>query len=216
MVDNTFEGLFKRINDLELILLDDNNNKANNIGDHNDDKTISSQINQLKSQLSKLYQQYPNFQKLNNINSQLKIWNKLHLNTSTATTTTTTTPIDKETKLEFLNLLYDDLINNDNYEKMISIINFQYESIINGINNNYLLSSGSINDTSELLAKRKQLNQIMKIHQALIIKSMIVLERYIQCTIRQNKFWIDIDDQLVKINAKIKQLELSKLQANKY
>ena len=55
----------------------------------------------------------------------------------------------------------------------------------------------------------------MKIHQALIIKSMIVLERYIQCT-RQNKFWIDIDDQLVKINAKIKQLELSKLQANKY
>lgn len=45
---------------------------------------------------------------------------------------------------------------------------------------------------------------------------MIVLERYIQCTIRQNKFWIDIDDQLVKINAKIKQLELSKLQANKY
>ena len=103
MVDNTFEGLFKRINDLELILLDDNNNKANNIGDHNDDKTISSQINQLKSQLSKLYQQYPEFQKLNNINSQLKIWNKLHLNTSTATTTTTTTttPIDKETKLEF-------------------------------------------------------------------------------------------------------------------
>ena len=57
MVDNTFKGLFKRINDLELILLDDNNNKANNIGDHNDDKTISSQINQLKSELSKLYQQ---------------------------------------------------------------------------------------------------------------------------------------------------------------
>lgn len=76
---------------------------------------------------------------------------------------------------------------------------------------------GSINDTGELLqSKRNQLNQIMKIHQALIIKSMIVLERYIQCTIRQNKFWIDIDDQLIKINAKIKQLELSKLQANKY
>lgn len=212
MVDYTFEQLSKRINDLELILLDDKNDKTNNIGDINDNKTISSQINHLKSQLFKLYQQYPEFQKLNNINSQLKIWHKLLTNTSI-----TTTPIDQETKLELLNLLYDDLINNDNYEKIISIINFQYESIINGINNNYLSSLGSINDTGELLqSKRNQLNQIMKIHQALIIKSMIVLERYIQCTIRQNKFWIDIDDQLVKINAKIKQLELSKLQANKY
>ncbi|CAX45542.1 conserved hypothetical protein [Candida dubliniensis CD36] len=212
MVDYTFEQLSKRINDLELILLDDKNDKTNNIGDINDNKTISSQINHLKSQLFKLYQQYPEFQKLNNINSQLKIWHKLLTNTSI-----TTTPIDQETKLELLNLLYDDLINNDNYEKIISIINFQYESIINGINNNYLSSLGSINDTGELLqSKRNQLNQIMKIHQALIIKSMIVLERYIQCTIRQNKFWIDIDDQLIKINAKIKQLELSKLQANKY
>lgn len=212
MVDYTFEQLSKRINDLELILLDDENDKTNNIGDINDNKTISSQINHLKSQLFKLYQQYPEFQKLNNINSQLKIWHKLLTNTSI-----TTTPIDQETKLELLNLLYDDLINNDNYEKIISIINFQYESIINGINNNYLSSLGSINDTGELLqSKRNQLNQIMKIHQALIIKSMIVLERYIQCTIRQNKFWIDIDDQLIKINAKIKQLELSKLQANKY
>ena len=216
MVDYTFEQLSKRINDLELILLDDKNDKTNNIGDINDNKTISSQINHLKSQLFKLYQQYPEFQKLNNINSQLKIWHKLLTNTS-ITTTTKTTLIDQETKLELLNLLYDDLINNDNYEKIISIINFQYESIINGINNNYLSSLGSINDTGELLqSKRNQLNQIMKIHQALIIKSMIVLERYIQCTIRQNKFWIDIDDQLIKINAKIKQLELSKLQANKY
>lgn len=212
MVDYTFEQLSKRINDLELILLDDKNDKTNNIGDINDNKTISSQINHLKSQLFKLYQQYPEFQKLNNINSQLKIWHKLLTNTSI-----TTTPIDQETKLELLNLLYDDLINNDNYEKIISIINFQYESIINGINNNYLSSLGSINDTGELLqSKRNQLDQIMKIHQALIIKSMIVLERYIQCTIRQNKFCIDIDDQLIKINAKIKQLELSKLQANKY
>lgn len=112
MVDYTFEQLSKRINDLELILLDDKNDKTNNIGDINDNKTISSQINHLKSQLFKLYQQYPEFQKLNNINSQLKIWHKLLTNTSI-----TTTPIDQETKLELLNLLYDDLINNDNYEK---------------------------------------------------------------------------------------------------
>ncbi|RCK64163.1 hypothetical protein Cantr_10669 [Candida viswanathii] len=196
-MDPTILELNTRINNLELIV----NQKGGNDAD-----TLSSQINALKLKLASVYQTHPEFEKLNELNTKLRTWNK-------------TAPreeeeeVSDEVKLESVNLHRNEIL--ETYPAIVELLNILYASIIRNINN-VIMTTDIQNNTEVLVSKRNQLEHVTKLYQILNIKSMLIVERYTELSLRDNKFWIDLEKQLEGLNQKIKQIEDTKKQHNKY
>ncbi|KAL6450974.1 hypothetical protein SBY92_001223 [Candida maltosa Xu316] len=101
------------------------------------------------------------------------------------------------------------------YPEIIEVLNTQYDTIINGINKT-ILSTDIQNDKNLLISKKENLEHVLRLHQALTIKSMIVLEKYVENTLKENKFWLNIEEQMNQLNAKINKIEDAKTKLNRY
>lgn len=205
-METTILELNKRINNLELIV----NQQDEDDNDNNNNESLTSQINSLKLKLSKIHQIHPEFEKLNQLNSKLKTWNN--------TTTTTTTKlkdndISKEVKLETINLHSSDIL--ETYPTIIELLNIQYASILKSLNN-LVMTTDIQNNKQLLISKKPQLERINRIYQILNVKSMMITEKYIELTMKDNKFWIESEKQLEILNQKIKKIEQTRQEMNKY
>lgn len=205
-METTILELNKRINNLELIVHQQDED------DDNNNESLTSQINSLKLKLSKTYQIHPEFEKLNQLNSKLKTWN----NTTTTTTTTTKlkdNDISKEVKLETINLHSSDIL--ETYPTIIELLNIQHASILKSLNN-LVMTTDIQNNKQLLISKKPQLERINRIYQILNVKSMMITEKYIELTMKDNKFWIESEKQLEILNQKIKKIEQTRQEMNKY
>lgn len=205
-METTILELNKRINNLELIVHQQDED------DDNNNESLTSQINSLKLKLSKTYQIHPEFEKLNQLNSKLKTWN----NTTTTTTTTTKlkdNDISKEVKLETINLHSSHIL--ETYPTIIELLNIQYASILKSLNN-LVMTTDIQNNKQLLISKKPQLERINRIYQILNVKSMMITEKYIELTMKDNKFWIESEKQLEILNQKIKKIEQTRQEMNKY
>ncbi|KAK6867993.1 hypothetical protein K6H10_005580 [Candida tropicalis] len=205
-METTISELNKRINNLELIV----NQQDEDDNDNNNSESLTSQINSLKLKLSKIHQIHPEFEKLNQLNSKLKTWNN--------TTTTTTTKlkdndISKEVKLETINLHSSHIL--ETYPTIIELLNIQYASILKSLNN-LVMTTDIQNNKQLLISKKPQLERINRIYQILNVKSMMITEKYIELTMKDNKFWIESEKQLEILNQKIKKIEQTRQEMNKY
>ncbi|RCK63332.1 hypothetical protein Cantr_09736 [Candida viswanathii] len=196
-MDPTILELNTRINNLELTVSQKGGNDAD---------TLSSQISALKLKLASVYQTHPEFERLNELNTRLKTLNK-------------TAPrqeddgVSDEVKLETVNLHRNEIL--ETYPAIVELLNIQYASIINNINN-AIMTTDIQNNTEVLVSKRNQLEHITKLYQILNVKSMLIVERYTELCLRDNKFWVELEKQLEGLNQKIKQIEDTKKQHNKY
>lgn len=195
-MQTTIQELTKRITNLELIV---------NQIDEGDD-TLTTNIHRLKEKLSQVYQSHPDLKKLNQLNTKLKIWEKV-------TPSTKEDGISEEVKLETIDLHSSDIL--ETYPIIMELLNNQYASTIKGIDN--LIMAKDVQTNMEtLMSKKHELERINRIYQVLNIKSMIIVEKYVELTLKDNKFWIDLEEQLEMLNQKIKHIEELKKGINKY
>lgn len=196
-MQTTIQELNKRITNLELIV---------NQIDEGDD-TLTTNIKRLKEKLSQVYQSHPDLKKLNQLNTKLKIWDKVTPSTKKED------GISEEVKLETIDLLSSDIL--ETYPTIMELLNNQYVSTIKGINN--LIMAKDVQTNMEtLMSKKDQLERINRIYQVLNVKSMIIVEKYVELTLKDNKFWIDLEKQLEMLNQKITHTEELKRGINKY
>ena len=196
-MQTTIQELTKRITNLELIV---------NQIDEGDD-TLTTNIKRLKEKLSQVYQSHPDLKKLNQLNTKLKIWDKVTPSTKKED------GISEEVKLETIDLHSSDIL--ETYPIIMELLNNQYVSTIKGINN--LIMAKDVQTNMEtLMSKKDQLERINRIYQVLNVKSMIIVEKYVELTLKDNKFWIDLEKQLEMLNQKIKHTEELKRGINKY
>lgn len=199
-METTILELNKRINNLELIVHQQDED------DDNNNESLTSQINSLKLKLSKTYQIHPEFEKLNQLNLKLKTWNN-------TTTKLKDNDISKEVKLETINLHSSDIL--ETYPTIIELLNIQYASILKSLNN-LVMTTDIQNNKQLLISKKPQLERINRIYQILNVKSMMITEKYIELTMKDNKFWIESEKQLEILNQKIKKIEQTRQEMNKY
>ncbi|KAK6890784.1 hypothetical protein K6H09_004986 [Candida tropicalis] len=203
-METTISELNKRINNLELIV----NQQDEDDNDNNNNESLTSQINSLKLKLSKIHQIHPEFEKLNQLNSKLKTWNN-----TTTTTKLKDNDISKEVKLETINLHSSDIL--ETYPTIIELLNIQHASILKSLNN-LVMTTDIQNNKQLLISKKPQLERINRIYQILNVKSMMITEKYIELTMKDNKFWIESEKQLEILNQKIKKIEQTRQEMNKY
>lgn len=199
-METTILELNKRINNLELIVHQQDED------DDNNNESLTSQINSLKLKLSKTYQIHPEFEKLNQLNLKLKTWNN-------TTTKLKDNDISKEVKLETINLHSSHIL--ETYPTIIELLNIQYASILKSLNN-LVMTTDIQNNKQLLISKKPQLERINRIYQILNVKSMMITEKYIELTMKDNKFWIESEKQLEILNQKIKKIEQTRQEMNKY
>ncbi|CAI5757213.1 unnamed protein product [Candida verbasci] len=191
MNDITIKQLTKRVQTLELKLSTTKND------------SITSQLNQLNNKLANLYKEHPELTKLNKLITDLKLWNHLQKRD------------DEELKLKKEEIL----LNYSKYLNIISQLNeinkFDHVNLFKNINN--LIKSTNIENNQSILESRMvQIKQLEEYYSLILVKCMIVYERYVKLTLAENQYWLDVNKQIMEMSQKINKIESRQMEKSRY
>ena len=103
----------------------------------------------------------------------------------------------------------------DNHRDMVEIVNMEPNSIINDINSR--INETRVAKLSQMNAQHnQQIREIYKYYIMLVLKSMIVCEKYVQYVVEMNDFWLRIDQRFTKISQQMDKMEREKQALHRY
>lgn len=206
-MNETLAELSNRIQKIEIHLSQISNNK-----------NVLTQISNLQRKLEQVYLDHPGFKQLNSIINELRIWDKIRPEPE---------PEDQcqevrdglemtdEMKKELLVLNADQI--NLNYSLGSELINMEIDSILKGINSKVMQSDKETPLLlSTLLARESEVRHLIRLVQIVTVKNMIVYEEYMKLILKENQFWIDMDERITKLNARVNLIQLKKESSSKY
>lgn len=165
---------------------------------------VVSQLANIKGHLTKLYNSNSELITLNRIVHDLKLGPKPAV--------PDTEGIDA--KQEILLLRYPAI--KEAYNNLIELANMETDKIINYVDSTQIKTHDFDSDRETMVSKQAELKQVVKMFHQMVVKNMIVFEKYVDLLIRENNFWISVDERLgkleEKVHARTKERELS----NKY
>lgn len=71
-------------------------------------------------------------------------------------------------------------------------------------------------DKREILRRREQLKYLTNKHHKVLLKNMIVFERYVDLIQRENKFWLNSQDQLGRLEVEVRKFESVAKEESRY
>ncbi|CUM56491.1 uncharacterized protein AC631_05537 [Debaryomyces fabryi] len=209
----TYKELDGRINGLELQLGIDNEIKKSS----ND--TVISQLTKIQKKLNKFYDSNAELETLNRIISDLQIWDKikqspteLPSNKSTDKGVSNELTIDMKQKLVLMK--YPAI--KEAYNNLIQLSNMDIPKLINYIETSQDKSHNFNSDNYELLQRKQIIQDITNNFHLLVMKNMIVFEKYLNLMVRENKYWVSIDEQVQALRRKLLKVENNRNVQNKY
>ncbi|KAK6455387.1 uncharacterized protein RJT20DRAFT_135390 [Scheffersomyces xylosifermentans] len=213
----TFQELSERVDLIELAVGKNTNNFNNSKSQK--DSSVVSRLAQLQSHLDSIYSTNSEFVTLNRILKDLSIWNKLKVTPSVQlnedlSSLDNETEIGREIKEELLLLKYPAI--KEAYSNLTELSNMDIPKLINFIESSQDKTHNYNNDQVSIMQREDQLNELSQLFHQLVIKNMIVLEKYINMMIRENNFWLTCDQKLHKLNAKVNSLKRQQDQQSKY
>lgn len=190
-MDYAISNLSQRVAHLEYLL---SNAKV---------EALVSQLANLKSQFQHLLKNHPELKTL------ISLANKYHIDRQTDGENTLSDLIKEEDLL----IHYDDIM--DNHRDMVEIVNMEPNSIINNINSR--INETRVAKLSQMNAQHnQQIREIYKYYIMLVLKSMIVCEKYVQYVVEMNDFWLRIDQRFTKISQQMDKMEREKQALHRY
>ncbi|CAL1188588.1 unnamed protein product [Candida parapsilosis] len=190
-MDYAISNLSQRVAHLEYLL---SNAKV---------EALVSQLANLKSQFQHLLKNHPELKIL------ISLANKYHIDRQTDGENTLSDSIKEEDLL----IHYDDIM--DNHRDMVEIVNMEPNSIINDINSR--INETRVAKLSQMNAQHnQQIREIYKYYIMLVLKSMIVCEKYVQYVVEMNDFWLRIDQRFTKISQQMDKMEREKQALHRY
>ncbi|KAI3402979.2 hypothetical protein KGF56_004232 [Candida oxycetoniae] len=172
--------------------------RLNELLSNQDEKstTLTGQIDHLRHRLNGIYQSHRDYAKLETILKELKIANKCsQLESKTGD------QLSQDVKEEEIMLYYGDIL--ENYSSMVELENMGYDSLIDKIN--VIISNSSIEDIrTELKSREEQIRKVHLIYRILVLKNMMIYEKYVASTINMNKFWLHVSQKLATANQELK------------
>lgn len=190
-MDDEIANLSQRVARLQLAL---SNSK---------DELIASQLNKIKAQVRELNKEHPEIEKLFSLADRYPV----------APQDIEETEISESIKEEEINLHNDDII--DSYRSMIELVNIEPNSIINTINTH--ITKTRVTEISQMNALHsQQIKELYRYYIMLVIKSMLVSEKYVQHSVDVNEFWLRMDQRLTKMTQVIDKKEKEAQELNRY
>lgn len=215
MDQTTFNSLQSRILGLEVQL--NANQGLENGGSTSTpkDQSIMDQIASIQSRLDKFYKENTEMNTLNNILTDLKLWGKLDdLPPSVGSEEAASEPLLVETKEQIILLKYPQI--KQAYNNLIEMANMDIDKIVNYIDSTQFKNHDFKRDHAKILERKKTIDEITKNFHLLVVKNMIVYEKYLNLVIEENQFWINTDEKTINLEKSVKNHESNDHYYNKY
>lgn len=209
----TYKELEERIIGLELQLgIDNEIKKVSN-------DTVISQLTQIQIKLNKLYDSNAELETLNRIISDLQIWDKIK---EAPTKLPSGKSIEKDPSNELTIDMKQKLVLmkypaiKEAYNNLIQLSNMDILKLINYIETSQEKTHNFNNDNYELLQKKQIIQDITSNFHLLVTKNMVVFEKYVNLMVRENKYWVSVDEQVQTLRRKLLNVENNHNVQNKY
>lgn len=182
--------------------------------------SILSQFAKLQKQLNQLYDSNAELETLNRIITDLKLWNKINevpseeYNLDNETPSEDESNITIEMKQQLVLLKYPAI--KEAYDNLVQLSTFDIGKLINYMDTSQEKTHNFNDDNYEVLRRKQTIEEITGNFHMLVVKNMIVLEKYLSLMLRENKFWVDIDKRIQEVKQKVANQETNQKLLNKY
>lgn len=198
----TYNALDKRLHHLEFQLgLDANETNESK-------KPIISQLYQLQKCLNEFYSSNAEFETLNRIINDLDVYDKkketpkeLSIKINAENNESENVDMTMDMKKEMVLLKYPAI--QEAYNNLVQLSNIDIPKVINYIDASQQKTHNFNNDNYELLERQQKILDITNNFHLLVVKNMIVFEKYLSMMLRENKYWVNVDEQLQLLRTKI-------------
>lgn len=214
----TYKELDERISGLELQLGIDNEITKIPSG------SVISQLSQIQKTLNKFYDSNAELETLNRIISDLKIWDKIKESPAELPTKKN---VDKDVpnarsiseatldmKQKIVLMKYPAI--KEAYNNLIQLSNMDVPKLVNYIDASQEKAHNYNTDNYELLQRKQIIQDIVNNFHLLVMKNMVVFEKYLKLMVRENKYWASVDEQVQVLRKKLVGYENNHNAQNKY
>lgn len=224
MDKETYEGLYRRIQILENKVTPLNNAKSN---------PLLREIFELTQELDKIYKSHEELGVLLKLIEELELWKKLDsMDNELEAHVGVEDTINSETSRDILTHM--DKIDEDSNDFKQQMVESNYAVIQDAFNNmdqfNLLEKSKLVNylensqekvhdfnvDKYAIISRERALMRLAEKHYQVLIKNMIVFEKYLNTIQQENSFWLEITDTIQDITRIVAQKEKEMQFQNKY
>lgn len=214
----TYKELDERISGLEFQLGIDNEIAKNPNG------TVISQLTQIQRTLNKFYDSNAELETLNRIISDLQIWDKIK---DSPTELSTERSVDKDVpnpeciseatldmKQKIVLMKYPAI--KEAYNNLIELSNMDVPKLVNYIGTSQEKTHNFNTDNYELLQRKQIIQDLTNNFHLIVMKNMVVFEKYLNLMVRENKYWVSVDEQVQALRKKLVGYENNQQAQTKY
>lgn len=163
-----------------------------------DDVSLVVKIGHLQAKMNKLYQDNPELATLDQITKELKLDHKRP--------TAKSASVSDAEKQELVLIKYPEIMKA--YQNLMELLSVELPLVLAEL-------SGKL-DTQPLVENRDTLQQLAANFHMLVVKNLVVLEKFISMVEEETRFWRGTDKRLRTIGARINTLEKTKQLESKY
>ncbi|KAI5949749.1 hypothetical protein KGF57_004572 [Candida theae] len=168
------------------------------------DDSIISQMTMVKSRVRDLREKHPELKTLFSLADRFPVQKPSR---------TEEASIPDSVKEEDLSLHYDAIMGMR--RDMIEVVNINADSVINDISTR--ITQTRLSELTQTNASHNvQIKELYRYYTMLVVKSMIVSEKYVQYALDLNEFWLRMDQRLMKVRHTIEKKERQIQELNKY
>lgn len=186
MDQQTYDGLDRRLKCLELDVADGH------------DVSLVAQVAQLQAKLNKFYKQNPDLAVLDLLTCEF--------GRAPSQSEGEKSAVPENDKQEAILIRYPEIMSA--YQNLIELLNMEMPQILGSQYENL--------DLSKIQAYKGQLESLAANCHMLVVKNLIVLEKFIAMAEEENSFWNGVDKRLNRIGTQIRAAERKKELDSKY
>lgn len=153
--------------------------------------SIYRDLTVLAKEIEKIYNEHPQYQTLYDTITKLDIWDKFNPDNINSEENDN----DDQQQLQMLGIKYPSVIQALNTLAQLSTMDIN--KILNCVSVAGSKTQPNMNQvTADALQHEERVKQVTHFFHKLVVKSLIVLERYAQVIDNENRFWIQVEEKL--------------------
>lgn len=159
---------------------------------------LDCQLSDLKLKLSKVYEENTEFQTLNRILKDLKLWkDKFEYSDPMIKDNSLTT----EEKRLIVSMKYPVII--EAYKNLNELSRMDIPKLINYMSTSQDKLQNHEDNAAKIAFRREEILALSEKIYTLVLKNILLFERYLALMIKENNFWLQVESKVLDLNKKL-------------
>ncbi|KAK6204494.1 uncharacterized protein RJT21DRAFT_3936 [Scheffersomyces amazonensis] len=214
MDKQTYESISRRLDVLEVAIGQGSETES----------TLIEQVSHLQKRVKDVYQQTSEFDSLQRMLKSLGLWDsekiiprernakQLHEHDQDQDQD----QVHKDIHHKRTELLLNYTTIKEAYDNLTKLSTLDTTKLINYIDSSQDKTHNFNDDMLKIISRKDDLEWISSTFHALVVKNIIVFEKYMNLVVTENQFWLDTEDKLRKLQTSINQIEIKEKLKHKY